>query len=80
MHRNTEKVTILYSGADGCVIKADFEHDKGCQIGRYNQVATGLIVGGFKNFDVCYVPGSKAVTSFGFLDMKNFEGGKCHEY
>lgn len=72
MYINAEQVTSLYTGTDGCVIKADFEHDKGCQIGRYNRVVTGLIVGGFKNSAVCYVPGSKAITSIGFLDMKNF--------
>lgn len=33
---NSEKVTSIYVGADGCTIKADFHNSKGCQLARYN--------------------------------------------
>lgn len=33
---NTDQITTIYTGADGCSIKADFINGKSCQIGRYN--------------------------------------------
>ena len=65
---NTEQITSLYIGADGCTIKADFGNGKGCQIGRYHsekecQVAIEIIAGSLEKSAVCYVPDSMAITA-----------------
>lgn len=65
---NTEQVTSLYIGADGCTIKADFGNGKGCQIGRYHsekecQVAIGIIATSLGKSAVCYMPDSAAITA-----------------
>lgn len=33
---NTEYITKIYVGSDGCAIKADFQNGQGTQIGRYD--------------------------------------------
>lgn len=65
---NTEQITSMYVGADGCTIKADFGNGKGCQIGRYNsekecQVAIEIIAGNFGKSDVCSMPESNAINA-----------------
>ncbi len=65
---NTEQITSMYVGADGCTIKADFGNGKGCQIGRYNserecQIAIGIIAGSFGKSDVCLMPESDAINA-----------------
>lgn len=65
---NTEQVTSMYVGADGCTIKVDFGNGKGCQIGRYNsekecQIAIEIIAGNFGKADVCFMPESNAINA-----------------
>ena len=65
---NTEQVTSMYVGADGCTIKADFGNGKGCQIGRYNsekecRIAIEIIAGNFGKADVCFMPESNAINA-----------------
>lgn len=65
---NTEQVTSMYVGADGCTIKVDFGNGKGCQIGRYNsekecQIAIKIIAGNFGKADVCFMPESNAINA-----------------
>lgn len=65
---NTEQITSMYVGADGCTIKADFENGKGCQIGRYNsdrecQTVIEIIAGNFGKADVFFMPEDSAVNA-----------------
>ena len=65
---NTEQITSIYVGADGCTIKADFGNGKGCQIGRYNyekecQIAIEIIAGNFGRSDVCFMPENSAINA-----------------
>ena len=65
---NTEQITSMYVGANGCTIKADFGNGKGCQIGRYNsekecQIAIEIIAGNFGRTDVCFMPESDAINA-----------------
>lgn len=58
---NTEQITSIYIGADGCTIKADFENGKGCQIARYNsekasQIAIDIISNSFGKSEICFMP------------------------
>lgn len=65
---NTEQITSMYVGADGCTIKADFGNGKGCQIGRYNsekecQIVIEIITGNFGKSNVCFMPESNAINA-----------------
>lgn len=65
---NTEQITSMYVGADGCTIKADFRNGKGCQIGRYNsekecQIAIEIIAGSFGRSDACFMPEDNAINA-----------------
>ncbi|MBD5543725.1 MAG: hypothetical protein HDR01_05660 [Lachnospiraceae bacterium] len=65
---NTEQITSMYVGADGCTIKADFGNGKGCQIGRYNsekecQIAIEIIAGSFGKSDLCFMPENSVINA-----------------
>lgn len=65
---NTEQITSIYIGADGCTLKADFGNGKGCQIGRYMsekecQTAIEIIAGSFGKADVCFMPEDSAISA-----------------
>ena len=58
---NTQEITCIYIGADGCNLKAEFENGKGCQIGRYNsekqsQIAIEIIADNMGKNEVCFMP------------------------
>lgn len=60
---NTDWVTSVHIGADGCTLKADFQNGNGCQIGRYMSeeecmTAMDIITG---MLDACSVPDDSAV-------------------
>lgn len=75
---NTEQITSIYVGADGCTLKADFENGKGCQIGRYMsekecQIAIEIIAENIGKSDVCFMPKDS------FINAKiNLEEQKTH--
>lgn len=63
---NTELITSIYIGADGCTIKADFGNGKGCQIGRYfsekeSQIAIETVASSMGKNEVCFMPEDNAV-------------------
>ncbi len=65
---NTEQITSIYVGADGCTVKADFVNGKGCQIGRYNsekecQTAIEIIAGNFGMTEACFMPENSAINA-----------------
>lgn len=64
---NTNHITSIYMGADGCTIKADFENGKGCQIARYDaeklsKIAMDIIANNIdRNSTLCYMPDDKSI-------------------
>lgn len=73
---NTEQITSIYVGADGCTIKADFGNGRGCQIGRYMsekecQAAIGIIAGNFGTADFCFMPEDDAIKEKSILERQN---------
>lgn len=74
---NTELITSIYVGADGCTIKADFGNGKGCQIARYNsekasQTAIEIISNNFGKAEICFMPEESAVNAkLNLTEQKN---------
>lgn len=65
---NTDRITSMYIGADGCTVKVDFENGKGCQVGRYNsereaQAAIEIVSGNVGRLAVCGMPDDDAVSA-----------------
>lgn len=73
---NSEEVTSIYIGADGCTIKADFCNGKGCQLARYSsekasQVAMDILANSFGKSDVCFMPEDSSInTKLNLLEHK----------
>lgn len=65
---NSEEITSIYVGADGCTIKVDFHNGKGCQLARYNsekssQIAMDILANNFGKTEICFMPEDSAVNA-----------------
>lgn len=64
---NTAHIVVIYIGADGFTIKADYANGKGCQIGRYRtQEATETAMNYLADnirYEVCQMPSDEYVSA-----------------
>lgn len=74
---NSEKVTSIYVGADGCTIKANFQNDGGCQFAsynseRYSQIAMDILAKSFGKLEVFFMPEDNFINAkLNLLEHKN---------
>lgn len=85
---NTQQITSIYIGADGCTLKADFCNGKGCQIGRYNsekqsQAAIEILANSIGKDEVCFTPQDNVVNAkinIGGTKQHHINGKKTKGY
>lgn len=76
---NMDQVTSIYTGADGCTLKADFGNGKGCQIGRYKsekecRMAIQIISQSIGKAELCFSPQDDVISA----KLNLTEGKKYH--
>lgn len=65
---NSDKITSIYVGADGCTIKVDFANGKGSQLARYNsekssKIAMEILATNFGKTEICFMPEDNAINA-----------------